>query len=269
MAFSISRELLSSFTLREHLSASGSTSLHPLCRSSTSYYLLPTTTYSLPYTTQLHLSGFACDTLLGPARWALASPAQHAKMALNLYHRRLVRDSDSKACWICYKPTATVLSAPDNSDWFFICPGHLSDPKFAISKDAEDLSKKQKDAEIEKEIEAVKKEFQEKMKKKMDRQRIKEWEKEGKNVKEEQKKLADLDEKKLKEEEEAKLKELEEKKKKQSSQEKVVVDGPRIFELHKNFWQMRVQKKAQAAAAKRQAERMRNPTFFPSVPKDP
>jgi len=60
MAFSISRELLSSFTLREHLLASGRTSLHPLCRSSTSYYLLPTTTYSLPYTTQLHLSGSAC-----------------------------------------------------------------------------------------------------------------------------------------------------------------------------------------------------------------
>lgn len=130
----------------------------------------------------------------------------------NLWHRRLVKDTDAKACWICYKPTPTVLSTPDNSDWFYICPGHLTDPKFAFPKDAEDLAKKAKDAEIEKEIEAVKKEFQEKMKKKMDRQRIKEWEKEGKNVKEEQKKLDEADEKALKEEEEKKLKELEAKK---------------------------------------------------------
>ncbi|KAM3420955.1 hypothetical protein BST61_g4187 [Cercospora zeina] len=188
----------------------------------------------------------------------------------NLYHRRLVKDTDAKACWICYKPSPTVLSTPDNSDWFYVCPGHLTDPKFAIPKDAEDLAKKTKDAHIEKEIEAVKKEFQEKMKKKMDRQRIKEWEKEGKNVKEEQKKLDEMDEKKLKEEEEAKLKELENKKSGAAAEGgKAAVEGPRIFELHKNFWNMRLQRKAQAAAAKRQAERLRTPGFFPSVPQGP
>ncbi|KAI5360121.1 Putative VPS4-associated protein [Septoria linicola] len=184
---------------------------------------------------------------------------------VNLYHRRLVKDADAKACWICYKPSSTVLSAPDNSDWFYVCPGHLTDNKFAIPKDAEDLVKKAKDAEIEKEIEEVKKEFAEKMKKKMDRQRIREWEKEGKNVKEEQKKLDEKSEQDLKEEEEKKLKELEKKK----EPEKASVTGPRIFELHKNFWNMRQQKKAQAVQAKRQAERLRNPTFFPSVPKGP
>ena len=27
----------------------------------------------------------------------------------NLYHRRLVAETSAKACWICYKPTSTVL----------------------------------------------------------------------------------------------------------------------------------------------------------------
>lgn len=179
----------------------------------------------------------------------------------NLYHRRLVAESGAKACWICYKPSSNVLITPENDDWFHICSGHLNDGKFAIAKDAQDLAEKRRQEELEKEIEAVKKEFEEKMRKKLDRRKQKEYEKEGK--KEEKKKEEKEDDKDEKEKEE-KLKELE--KKKEPS--KAVVDGPRIFELHKNFYQMRLQKKRDAEMAKRNRERLRNPTSFPSVPKD-
>jgi hypothetical protein len=177
----------------------------------------------------------------------------------NLYHRRLVAESGAKACWICYKPSSTVLITPENDDWFHICPGHLKDNKFAIAKDAEDLAEKKRKEELDKEIEAVKKEFEEKMRKKLARRKQKEYEKEGK--KEEKKKEAKEDENDEKEKEE-KLKELEEKK----EPARAVVEGPRIFELHKNFYQMRIQKKRDAEMAKRNRERMRNPTLFPSAP---
>ncbi|KAK5171267.1 uncharacterized protein LTR77_004411 [Saxophila tyrrhenica] len=177
----------------------------------------------------------------------------------NLYHRRLVAESGAKACWICYKPSSTVLITPDQDDWFHICPGHLKDRKFVLPKDEEDLAEKKRQEELEKEIEVVKKEFEEKMRKKLDRRRQKEYEKEGK--KEEKKDEAKDDEKDEKEKED-KLKELEKKK----EPAKAVVEGPRVFELHKNFFQMRQQKKRDAEMAKRQRERLRNGSAFPAVP---
>ena len=178
----------------------------------------------------------------------------------NLYHRRLVAESGAKACWICYKPSSTVLITPENDDWFHICPGHLKDGKFAIAKDAEDVAEKKRQEELEKEIEAVKKEFEEKMRKKLARRKQKEYEKEDKKEEKKEEKEDDKDEK----EKDEKLMELEKKK----EPAKAVVDGPRIFELHKNFYQMRLQKKRDAEMAKRNRERLRNPTSFPSVPKD-
>jgi hypothetical protein len=36
-------------------------------------------------------------------------------MALpNVWHHRKVADGSGKACWICYKPTTSVLITPDN-----------------------------------------------------------------------------------------------------------------------------------------------------------
>lgn len=185
----------------------------------------------------------------------------------NLYWRRQVAEASAKACWICYRPSSCVLTTPDNSDWFYICPGHLKDVKFATAKDADDLEQKRKDAEIEAEIEAVKKEYAEKMKKKMDRKWMKEGEKYGKDP-EKEKKKDEEEESKLEEEKAEKLKELE-KKKKEKEPDKTKIEGPRIFELQKSFWQMRQQKKAQAANAKRNQERMRSADFFPSVPQGP
>lgn len=180
----------------------------------------------------------------------------------NLYFRRLVADSGAKACFVCYRPSSTVLISEDNSDWFYVCPGHLNDTKFAIPKDAEDIAKKKHEEEIEKEIAAVKKEFEEKMRKKMDRRRQKEYEKDGTKPKEEKKKEENEDEKDEKEKEE-KLKELEKKK----EPEKAKIEGNRIFELHKQFYQIRQQKKRDTEQAKRNRDRLRNPTAFPVVPK--
>jgi hypothetical protein len=36
-------------------------------------------------------------------------------MALpNVWHHRRVADNAAKACWICYKPSTSVLITPDN-----------------------------------------------------------------------------------------------------------------------------------------------------------
>lgn len=181
----------------------------------------------------------------------------------NLYHRRLVAEASAKACWICYKPSSTVLiTAEGSDDWFHICPGHLTDRKFAIPKDEEDPAKKKREEELEKEIEAIKKEYEEKQKKKAEKRKAKE-KKDGKqpDEKADQKKEDEEDEK-AKEE---KVKALEEKK--QGSDAKAgAVSGPRVFELQKNFWQMRMQKRRDADAARRNRERMRQPGLFPAVP---
>lgn len=176
----------------------------------------------------------------------------------NLYHRRLTAESASKACWICYKPTCTVLITEAQDDWFNVCPGHLQDTKFAIAKDAEDLEKRRREEAIEKEIAAVKKEYEEKLKLK-DKKKKKDSKKED-----DEKREKENEEEKLEKEQAEKLKALEDKK----PTEKAKVDGPRIFELHKQFFNMRLQRKHNAQAAKRTQERLRNPSAFPSVPKD-
>lgn len=180
----------------------------------------------------------------------------------NLYHRRLVADSGAKACWICYKPSTTVLITPDQDDWFHICAGHLSDRKFAIPKDEEDLAEKKRKEELDKEIEAVKKEFKEKMRKKLARRKQKEYEKEGEKETKKAEKEKEEEDAKEEKEKEAKLKELEGKK----EPAKAVVEGPRVFELHKNFFGMRMQKKREGEQAKRNRERLKGLGGFPSVP---
>lgn len=183
-----------------------------------------------------------------------------------LYHRRLVAESDAKACWICYRPSTTVLITPDKDDWFHVCAGHLKDRKFAIPQDEEDLEEKKRKEELDKEIEAVKKEYEEKIKKKLARRKEKDAEKDGKKESKKEQKKEDEEEEKAKD---AKLKELEEKK----DEPKKGSDGPRIFELHKDFQQMRMQKKREADQKKREAEASRrnmetlkNAGGFPRVP---
>lgn len=177
----------------------------------------------------------------------------------NLYHRRLVADSGARACFVCYRPSSTVLITPEQDDWFHVCPGHLTDRKFAIPQDEKDIAETKRQEELEKEIAAVKEEFVEKMRKKLARRKQKEYEKDGKA---EDKKDEKKEDEKEEQEQDAKLKELEKKK----EAPKPTVEGPRIFVLDKSFWQMRVQKKRDAENARRQRERMKAPGAFPAVP---
>ncbi|KAF2745572.1 DUF1742-domain-containing protein [Sporormia fimetaria CBS 119925] len=182
-------------------------------------------------------------------------------MALpNTWHHRKVGDNSAKACWICYKPSTSVLITPDNKDFFYICVGHLSDRKFC-QPDAEEVAAaeaRKKKEELEKEIEKVKKEYEEKQKLKKEKRKEKEKDK-GKD-KEEKKK----DEEDDKDEEKAKNEKIEELSK---SKDKVQTDiGPRIYTLNKSFYQMRLDRIRNAELAKRNRERISNPSLFPSVP---
>ncbi|KAK8228400.1 VPS4-associated protein 1 [Phyllosticta capitalensis] len=177
----------------------------------------------------------------------------------NVWHHRRVAETQAKACWICYKPSSSVLITPDNKDFFYICPGHLKDKGFC-SPDADEaaaLEEKKKKEELDKEIEAVKKEYEEKQLLKQEKRKKKEKEK-GKDKAE--KKAEDEEDTKDEKEKEDKIKSLSQKSESQSEV------GPRIYTLHKNFYQMRIKRIRDAEAAKRTRERLSNPSTFPSVP---
>ncbi|KAF2127099.1 DUF1742-domain-containing protein [Dothidotthia symphoricarpi CBS 119687] len=177
----------------------------------------------------------------------------------NTWHLRRVADNASKPCWICYKPSTSVLIVPNNKDFFYICPGHLTDRGFcqADADEAAAVAAQKKKEELDREIEKVKKEYDEKQK--LKREKRKEREKE-KNKDKDKGKEADED----KEDEKAKedkIKELS--KSKEQSQTDL---SPRIYHLTKNFYQMRLDKMRNAEIAKRNRERLNNPANFPSVP---
>jgi len=46
----------------------------------------------------------------------------------NLYYKRTT--ATPKACFVCYKPTTTVLATANTTDFIYTCDGHLSDPGF-------------------------------------------------------------------------------------------------------------------------------------------
>jgi outer membrane biosynthesis protein TonB len=120
----------------------------------------------------------------------------------NIWHLRRVADNASKACWICYKPTTSVLITPNNKvrqntpsismeltylqDFFYACPGHLVDRGFC-QPDADEAAaveaKKKKD-ELDTEIEKVKKEYEEKQKLKREKRKSKDKEKDKAKEKE-------------------------------------------------------------------------------------
>ncbi|CAK7206604.1 hypothetical protein SEUCBS139899_009404 [Sporothrix eucalyptigena] len=185
----------------------------------------------------------------------------------NIYTHRKVAEGSAKGCEICFKPTSSVLITPENKDFFYICPVHLKDRGFCtpiVDKAAEEAKKKKaeedKEAKMKEEIELVKKEYEEKQKKKK---------KEEKDKEKEAEKEKDKDKKDDKDKEKDKKgdKDDKDKKKDEKEAETPATDEPRVFALQKFVYQQRLDKKRQAEIAKRNRERMSNPSFFPSVPK--
>ncbi|KAF2872445.1 VPS4-associated protein 1 [Massariosphaeria phaeospora] len=184
-------------------------------------------------------------------------------MALqNTWHHRRVADGSAKACWICYKPSTSVLITPDNKDFFYTCLGHLKDRGFCLpdADEAAVAAERTEKEELDREIAKVKKEYDEKQKLKREKRK----EKEKNKGKEKDKDAKKTEEDEDKEDEKAKNEKIKEMSKANDDEE--AENGPRIYTLKKNFYQMRLDRIRNAEIAKRNRERMQNPTLFPSVP---
>ena len=143
----------------------------------------------------------------------------------NIWHHRKVADTSSKGCFICYKPTSSVLTTPDNKDYFYICPAHLKDRNFALptEDEAKAIEEKKKKEALDKEIQLVKKEYEEKLQRKKEKSKKKDAEKDKAEKKEEEQ-----DEAKLEKEKDEKITALS-----KGGEEAKADDGPRIFRLQK------------------------------------
>ncbi|KAI5199076.1 DUF1742-domain-containing protein [Aureobasidium subglaciale] len=179
----------------------------------------------------------------------------------NIWHHRKVAETAAKGCMVCYKPSSSVLITPDSKDFFYICPSHLKDRNFALPTDdeAKAIADRKRKEELDREIVAVKKEYEEKMKKKQQKK-----DKSKDKDKDKDKDATDKD--KEEQERDDKIKALTDKADASSTAKSSVDDSPRVFQLQKHFYNQRLEKMRNAEAAKRARERMRNPQLFPSVP---
>ncbi|KAK3377406.1 VPS4-associated protein 1 [Lasiosphaeria ovina] len=186
----------------------------------------------------------------------------------NVYTHRKVAETSAKPCDICFKPSTSVLITVGNKDWFFVCPSHLKDVGFCTPKIDPAAAEARRKRELEEEIERVKKEYEEKKRKKKEDQ-----------DKKTDNKSADKDKDKEKEKDGKADDGKKEDELGNESTDKAASptsptspaaeeDEPRVFELKSTFYQQRLQKKRQIEIAKRNRERLQDPTFFPSVPKD-
>ncbi|KAL4984754.1 VPS4-associated protein 1 [Aspergillus falconensis] len=177
----------------------------------------------------------------------------------NIWHLRRVADTAAKACLICHKPSSSVLITPNNKDYFYVCPVHLKDRHFCSPiVDAQEEAAKKKAEAMAREIEKVKKEYEEKQQRKKEKEK-KDDSKDDKD-KDKDDSSTKADDKKEEKERDDKIDAI----KKQSTP--TLDDSPRIFALHKNFYQMRVDRMRNIEAAKRNRQRLQDPSFFPSVP---
>ncbi|KAL1666774.1 VPS4-associated protein 1 [Schizophyllum commune] len=80
----------------------------------------------------------------------------------NVYYKRAV--ATAKGCYVCYKPTTTVLATINTTDFLYTCPAHLTDPNFATQ--IQSTPSASKGAVSAEEIARVKAEYEEKQKRK-------------------------------------------------------------------------------------------------------
>lgn len=72
----------------------------------------------------------------------------------------------AKACYVCYRPSTTVLATINTVDFIYVCPGHLTDLNFASQ--VKDETKSQVTSE---EIVKVKAEWEEKQRRKKEKEK--------------------------------------------------------------------------------------------------
>lgn len=151
-------------------------------------------------------------------------------------------------------------------DFFYACPGHLLDRGFAtpVGPTVEELK-----ADAAREVERVKREWERKEAEKKQKKKDKDGDKKDKDAKKDKDKDgADKDSAK-----------------KDAAEEEPAKEAPTVFTLHKyvaavhvrvygcsqshrKIYDMRVMRIRQQQQAKRDRERLRNGTIFPSVPKN-
>jgi len=90
----------------------------------------------------------------------------------NLYYKRSV--GTAKPCNVCHRPTTTVLSTLNTTDFIYTCIGHLSDPGFA----SEVKETSESPAVSAEEIAKVKEEWEKKEKEKREAKKEKQKDKE-------------------------------------------------------------------------------------------
>ncbi|RWA15096.1 hypothetical protein EKO27_g69 [Xylaria grammica] len=182
----------------------------------------------------------------------------------NIWHHRKVADTSAKGCEICFKPSTSVLITPDKQDFFYVCPAHLKDRGFCSPIIDHDAIAAKKKKEMDEEVERLKREYEEKQRKKKEKETDKEKEKDKDKEK-------DKNDSKEKDEDKGERKDTTSDDKESKSKDKSqaeVEEEPRVFALQRVFYQRRLDRKRQAEIAKRNRERLNNPNFFPSVPKD-
>ncbi|GJE84932.1 Vfa1 domain-containing protein [Phanerochaete sordida] len=108
----------------------------------------------------------------------------------NLYYKRTA--GTPRACYVCYKPTTTVLATVNTVDFVYCCDGHLADPGFAakVSNSGEGtVAGTQKAGLSPEEIAKVKAEWEERQARKKEKEKSKDADKD--QEKEKEKKASD------------------------------------------------------------------------------
>lgn len=174
----------------------------------------------------------------------------------NTWHLRHVADTACKACWVCYKPTASVLITPNNKDYFYICAGHLKDRGFCQpdADEAVGIDANHKE-EMNRETETVKNECEDKPKAKRENQASM-----GKEKDSVRKKKEDVEGTK-----DQSVTENKTQAKAKGSTDKAKKDS-KIYHLHPTFYQNRLSKVYRENLARINRERVQDSNFFPSVP---